>query len=361
MIPIFAVVMASDFAFNFYVMRPPSLAGDCAVLSAFEADRAEFAVFFDDARERRFGVVVEEAEPAIARGLREQAALGFERLDGVEVVAHDPGERHVRARRHEVGEAVERSARALQTPALHRARVAGHGFEPQARQDLVVRGHQLKLAAPGERSPVLREVAGAGALVRAFGVLVLGARDEVARVREGRDRSPVVFEFGVAARVVEVQVRVDDDRQVFGRAAGRRTQALAESWRALDAVHLGLARRPLVAESRLDEDALAPALDEETVGVEADAVQRVGRRNSLPERARHDAEHRAAVEAELCAGHDLNAVVAELHRRLCRERRRPSRSRAQSITLARSKQLGWPRPRRLLLLAGRGGFRLGTG
>ena len=135
-----------------------------------------------------------------------------------------------------------------------------------------------------------------------------------AKWRELPARAAPVAEFSVPARVVEVQVRVDDDGQVFGRAARVRAQRLRERAPAPYAVHLDLARRPLVAEARLDEDALARALDEEAVGVEAYAVQRVGRRYSLPERAGHDAEHRAPVEAELCVGHDLNAVVAELHR-----------------------------------------------
>src|SRR5215204_758065 len=84
----------------------------------------------NDAAERRLRVVVEEAEPAFARGPREQTSLGLDGLDGVEVVAHHPRERHVRACRHEVGEAVERAAVPFEPDALHRTRVAGHSLQP---------------------------------------------------------------------------------------------------------------------------------------------------------------------------------------------------------------------------------------
>src|SRR5947209_6455327 len=106
---------------------------------------------------------------------------------------------------------------------------------------------------------------------------------------------------------------VDDDGQVFWRAARERSQVFGESSFASDAVHLCVARRPLVAHSRLDEYALARGLDVEAVRVEAHAVLFVRRRDALPERTRHDAEHRAPVEAKLGVGHDLNAVFTELH------------------------------------------------
>jgi hypothetical protein len=66
---------------------------------------------------------------------------------------------------------------------------------------------------------VLRQVAGAVAVVRSFGVFVLFARDEVTSVRESPDGAALLVQLRVAARVVEMQVRVDDDRYLFGRAA----------------------------------------------------------------------------------------------------------------------------------------------
>src|SRR5687768_13790083 len=129
------------------------LAGDKTVRRLLVTDGAELSVLLDDAAERRLRVVVEEAEPAFARGLREEAALGFERLHGEEVVAHDPREREVRARRDEVGEAVERLAAAPEPEALHRARVARDRLQREAGQDFVGRGLQFELAALAERPP----------------------------------------------------------------------------------------------------------------------------------------------------------------------------------------------------------------
>src|SRR5918993_1444033 len=137
MMPMRAVVMVYFTAFSFSA-KPSSLtlcvklyrpstfkpsAGRVRQLSAADADGAKLPFLFDEAAERRLRVVVEEAEPALARGLREQSLLGFERLDRVEVVAHDPRRGQVRARRHEVGEAVERAPPAFEPQALHRARV----------------------------------------------------------------------------------------------------------------------------------------------------------------------------------------------------------------------------------------------
>src|ERR1043166_8183113 len=154
MIPIFAVVMAYRFILKRDVEPHSLLARYEFPLPFLITHGAGLAVLLDHARERRFRVVVEEAEPAFARGAREEAALGFERLDGVEVVAHDPGERDVRASRDEVGEAVERAPAALPRPARPRARVAGSGFEAQAGQDFVAARNQLKLSCLGERSPL---------------------------------------------------------------------------------------------------------------------------------------------------------------------------------------------------------------
>ena len=92
----------------------------------------------------------------------EQAALGLDRLDGVEVVAHHPRERDVRARRHEVGEAVERAPAAFEPHALHRARVAGHRLKAEPRHDLVVRflqlRHLVEAAAPDDSNLRCRHV-----------------------------------------------------------------------------------------------------------------------------------------------------------------------------------------------------------
>ena len=59
---------------------------------------------------------------------------------------------------------------------------------------------------------------------------------------------------------------------------------------------------------------LARRADEQRPHAERDAVPLVGRRALLPQRLRHDAEHRAAVEAEVAVGEREQLEVAERRR-----------------------------------------------
>src|SRR5206468_11747160 len=117
--------------------------------------------------------------------------------------------------RDEIGEAEERSTSALQPYALHRARVSCDCFHAQTRHDFVISFFQLKLPGFLNGSPVLRHVTGAVTLVRLFGMLVFSARDEVTRVWKRRNSAPALIKFRVAARMVKMQVRVDDDSYLF--------------------------------------------------------------------------------------------------------------------------------------------------
>ena len=67
--------------------------------------------------------------------------------------------------------------------------------------------------------------------------------------------------------------------------------------RAIDAVDLAELRVLLVAEPGVD-DHRAHAADDQRPHRQRDAVAIVGRRLRRPQRLRHDAEHRAAVEPE---------------------------------------------------------------
>src|SRR5256885_11340501 len=71
---------------------------------------------------------------------------------------------------------------------------------------------------------------------------------------------------------------------------------------------------PFFADARVDQNSLAIRFDEEAIHIHANAILIVRRINAGPEVARHDSEHRAAIEPELTIGNDLNPVIAELHR-----------------------------------------------
>src|ERR1051325_357744 len=132
--------------------------------------------------------------------------------------------------------------------------------------DLVIRILQLKLSARLNRAPVLRQVTGAVALVRRLRMLKLFTRNEITRVGESRNYlSASLIKGRVAARVIEMQMRIDDDGDSIWAHAGNLAQGLAQRPLALDAVHLRFLFRPLVPDARLDEDALRFRLDVEAV------------------------------------------------------------------------------------------------
>src|SRR5437763_15286884 len=71
---------------------------------------------------------------------------------------------------------------------------------------------------------------------------------------------------------------------------------------------------PLFSDARVDQNSFAIRFDEKTIHVHANAILIVGRMNAGPKVARHDSEHRAAVEPELTVGNDFKPVIAEFHR-----------------------------------------------
>jgi len=71
---------------------------------------------------------------------------------------------------------------------------------------------------------------------------------------------------------------------------------------------------PLFSDARVDQNFLIVRFDEEAIHVHANAILIVRRINAGPEVARHDSEHRAAIESELTVGNNFNPVIAEKHR-----------------------------------------------
>jgi hypothetical protein len=110
--------------------------------------------------------------------------------------------------------------------------------------------------------------------------------------------------------VIEMQVRVDDDRDLVSSSAGAREECLTQRSHTVDAVHRLLLWIPLVADSGFDQDLLSARIDEHTIHVHADAVVIVWRAVARPELARDHSEHRTAVEMEFGVLNDLNPVIA---------------------------------------------------
>ena len=75
-----------------------------------------------------------------------------------------------------------------------------------------------------------------------------------------------------------------------------------------------MAAIPASADAVVDED-LPLAVDHQHAPQrEVDAIARVGGEVALPERARDDAEHRAAIESDGAVAHFVDAQVTQLER-----------------------------------------------
>ena len=147
-----------------------------------------------------------------------------------------------------------------------------------------------------ERHEVVLQVAGAVALVRMRRILPLGGADHVARARETRHERPAVA-CRRAAEMIEVQVRREHDVDAVGGqpSLGER---MVEMPVAVERVDVALLRVHLVAGAAVDDHPAPVGLDDQRPHRQLDPVAVVGRRLRLPQRPRHDAEHRAAVEPE---------------------------------------------------------------
>ena len=128
--------------------------------------------------------------------------------------------------------------------------------------------------------------------------------------------------LGEAADVIEVQVAGQHDVDVVDGEPGL-GQRVVEVVRAVEAVDVRALGVHLVAAAGVDEQRPLAAHDQRP-HAERDAVAVVGRQPLLPQRPRHDAEHRAAVEAEEAVGERDQLEVAE----------RMANGRAKSGTVA---------------------------
>src|SRR5437868_5602697 len=146
-----------------------------------------------------------------------------------------------------------------------------------------------------------------------FCMVHLCTRNEITGVGECRNRFTRGVEFCVTACVIEVQVRVDYDRDLVSRTTGARFQCLAERACAVNAVHRNLLRGPLVADAGFDQNFLGPGIDEHAVHVHANPVLVIRRTDLRPELAWDHSKHRSAIEMEFGVWNDLNAIIPENH------------------------------------------------
>ena len=90
-------------------------------------------------------------------------------------------------------------------------------------------------------------------------------------------------------------------------------ERLLEGGPPIDGVDVVLLLAHLVADARVDEHRLAARADDERTHPEPDPVPRIGGRATLPERLRHHAKHRAAIEREESVGQRQELELTENH------------------------------------------------
>src|SRR5687768_1866670 len=177
--------------------------------------------------------------------------------------------------------------------------------------DLLLANHELEFVGLHNRCEIALEVARGRALVRMSRVIVLSPLYDVACLwKRELERASLIAER-VAARVIEMKMSVDHDRDVVGRDTDRR-QAILEprsSIRAciLDSVDVEKLLVFLVAGACVDQHQSGSVLDQQASHAELNPVALVRRNAFLPERLGHDTEHRTAVEL-------LSARLNRVHR-----------------------------------------------
>ncbi len=189
--------------------------------------------------------------------------------------------RQVRGSRHEVGGEHRTGVARLDPDDLVMRRVSAGPLHPHARHDGLVVVDQVDDAGVRERHEVVGEVAGPVPVVRVGRIVPLPAPDDVPRARKPR-ADLLTVAHREAARVVEVQVRREDDVDVVGRQPGLGERVI-EVVRPIDAVDLAEAAAFLVAEAGVDEHRPHAAHDQRPHR-QRDPVAVVRRSLALPQR-----------------------------------------------------------------------------
>ena len=191
-------------------------------------------------------------------------------------------------------------------------------FHSQARHHFVFRFFQLQLAGLVKRPPVFRQI------TRAIPFGRLSRHAPTQRAKQNNEHSemrervlPSLVAMRVAAGVIEMQMRVDDDRDLFGVQLRCLHSSVSASGRSRLMPYIDcLLRLTTSRRCRFRSVSFSDRFDEHAVHVHPDAVLIVRRTHLRPEIARDHTKHRPAVEAKFGVGNDLDAVIAKLALRL---------------------------------------------
>src|SRR5438067_10066759 len=212
---------------------------------------------------------------------------------------------------HEIAREEERGVAIGNAHGLGPARVALHAVEAHARKYFDGLIDELELARGLEGRVVVGEIAAAASLVWRDRVLPLAALEHVARAREGRN-DPTIVSIGIAPGVVEMQVRVYDQRHVR-RTHAERFQLVEKARRILDPKYFLLPVGELRAGPGLHDHHVVGVADEQAVHVHRHAIAVIGLLLPLPQHLGNDPEHRSAIEAKQPVAEDPNVETTDAH------------------------------------------------
>ena len=152
-----------------------------------------------------------------------------------------------------------------------------------------------------DRREVLPPVAHARPFVRARRVLEFAALHKVFGPWKRRHHL-IVLADGIAAGVIEMQMRVDDHMNVFGpKTPG--LQGVAKRRDAFHRKHVPKLCVRLIADTRIHQDVLAVCLEEQTVQAQLNPILLVRLATRLPKHLRDHPEHGAPVQPKPAVRH----------------------------------------------------------
>src|SRR5580658_9171197 len=276
-----------------------------------EREGFDFAGVVVEGGDGDVGVVAEDDDPLVGDDFGEPGTLGFQRLQRVKIVGHDPGKRNVVARGEKIGDEGDGFAAAGEQYGLNVRVVAGDARDGNAGEDFLVAVDEMPQALLGDGREIFRKIAAAIAFGGLHGVFKFATLNDVLGAAEGGPKT-IIDEARVASTVIEVEMGVDDEIDLIGGdpVLG---ESVDERVAVLNVVDGALFGVPFGAVAGFNEDVFVLSADEKRVGAHADAIFFVGRRFFLPKDFGNDAEHGAAVEREGAGVEIEDFEIAEVH------------------------------------------------
>src|SRR5208283_6105708 len=235
------------------------------------------------------GIVAENDDPLPRKHTGNPLTLGFERLERIEVVGHDPRQSNMVPRREQICNKGEGLFAAGDNHGLNVGVVTGNASHGDAGEDFRIAIDEVPEPFLGNGSEIFGEIAGTIAFGGIHGVFEFTTLDDVTGATK-RGKDTVFYHAGIAATMIEVEMGVDDQIDLIGLDAGlcERVQKGIAVLNVVDGALLGI---HLCTITGFNDDVFAMGANEQRIGAHADAVFLVGRRFFLPENFRDDAEH----------------------------------------------------------------------